>query len=284
MKITIDESAGFCPGVRKAIKKAESFLEDHNSLLCLGDIVHNPMEIKRLNDRGLLSVKHEKLKTTKNEVLIRSHGEPPSTYKMLEQNNLEYIDATCPIVKSLQKRIQEAYRKIKKQNGCIIIYGNKNHPEVIGLNGYCNNEAIIVSDVSEVDKINSGPPFQIFSQTTKNPDEYSKVVDAIRIKFEFNEAISYEDSICKWMKNRSDKVREFARSHDIVIFVAGKKSSNGRYLFSICKDENPDTIFVSSLEEVDCSWFAGKKNPGITGATSTPDWLLSQVASKIKNC
>lgn len=285
MQVSIEETSGFCPGVIAAINKAESYLTTEGELFCLGDIVHNSEEIKRLEKMGLKSIKHADLEQMKyQKVLFRAHGEPPGSYQTTKTQNIEVIDATCTIVRSLQKKVAESCDLAQRENGSVIIYGKKNHPEVIGLNGQCNNNAIIIEDVDAVEKSDIKLPVWIFSQTTKSPLQYYEIVNAIKEKCNHQENVYVTDSICNWMKKRTDHLKHFAARHQLIIFAAGKRSSNGRFLYSLAKKVNPRTHFISKISEIKCNWFDNVESVGIAGATSTPKWLLNNIAEKIKNC
>ena len=282
MKVTVNENSGFCFGVVNAIKTAEVELEKSGKLYCLGDIVHNAIEVKRLAEKGLEIIDHKKFKELKNtKVLIRAHGEPPETYKIAKENNVELIDASCKVVLSLQENIKNEYKKIKDIGGQIVIYGKKDHPEVIGLNGQINNNAIIIESPEDIDKIDFEKPVSLFAQTTKSIETFYKIKDEIKNKIK-NNNFTFQDSICRQVANRATEFKEFAIEHDVLIFVSGKKSSNGKFLFGVCKSVKPETYFVSEISEIKREWFTGKSNVGICGATSTPRWLMEKVAEIIE--
>lgn len=282
MKVTVNENSGFCFGVVNAIKTAEVELEKSGKLYCLGDIVHNAIEVKRLAEKGLEIIDHKKFKELKNtKVLIRAHGEPPETYKIAKENNVEFIDASCKVVLSLQENIKNEYEKIKDIGGQIVIYGKKDHPEVIGLNGQINNNAIIIESPEDIDKIDFEKPVSLFAQTTKSIETFYKIKDEIKNKIK-NNNFTFQDSICRQVANRATEFKEFAIEHDVLIFVSGKKSSNGKFLFGVCKSVKPETYFVSEISEIKREWFTGKSNVGICGATSTPRWLMEKVAEIIE--
>jgi 4-hydroxy-3-methylbut-2-enyl diphosphate reductase len=281
MIIETDKNSGFCFGVVYAIQKAEEYLKNNNKLFCLGDIVHNDEEVKRLTNKGLQVIDFKKYKSLKNtNILIRAHGEPPETYKIAKQNNLNIIDASCPIVLRLQLQIRKTYLDLKKQNGQIIIYGKKNHAEVIGLAGQTNNEAIIVSDIADIEQIDFTRPVAIFSQTTKSASHYHKIVEAIRERMQ-NSSFFFQDSVCKQVANRDKEIRNFCKNKDIIIFISGKKSSNGKMLYEVCKSVNKNTKFVSEIAEIKNEWFNNVETVGISGATSTPAWLMDKVKEHI---
>ena len=279
--IEIDEDSGFCFGVVNAIKKAEEELDTVGSLYCLGDIVHNSDEVERLSKKGLKIIDHDDLsKLTDTKVLLRAHGEPPATYKLALTNNVEIVDATCPVVLALQKRILKAWTE--NPGAQIVIYGKKGHAEVNGLVGQTQGEAIVVENENEIDNIDFSKQIFLFSQTTKSLEGFKILVE--KIKERMNERVNfvYYDTICRQVANRMDNIRKCAREHDLVIFVSGKKSSNGKVLFEECKKQNSNTYFVSSADEVEMSMLSD--NPrliGICGATSTPKWQMQEVKDKL---
>ena len=281
--IEIDEDSGFCFGVVNAIKKAEEELDEKGGLYCLGDIVHNSDEVERLAKKGLKIIDHDDLsKLTNTKVLLRAHGEPPATYKVAAANNVEILDATCPVVLALQKRILKAWTENPKAQ--IVIYGKKGHAEVNGLVGQTQGEAIVIEHEDEIENIDYSKPIYLFSQTTKSIEGFKKLVDEIKSRMDEGVDFVYYDTICRQVANRMDNIRKFAREHDLVFFVSGKKSSNGKVLFEECKKQNANTYFVSSAEEVDINVLSGKpKSIGICGATSTPKWQMQEVKDKLKN-
>lgn len=288
MKIEIDSNSGFCFGVVKAIEIAEKELEQGESLYCLGDIVHNDEEVKRLEDKGLKTITHDEFKSLKDtSVLLRAHGEPPATYEIAKQNNIKLIDASCPIVLNLQKKIDNAYIDFKKVNGQIVIFGKEGHAEVIGLLGHTDNRGIVVSDLKDLHKIDFSKPINIFSQTTKSRSSYHKIIEEIKTRIENEQgdkSINFitNDSTCRAVSNRDVYLKEFAVKHDIIIFVSGKKSSNGKVLYQVCKNENDRSYFVSNIDELDSNWFNQSDSVGICGATSTPEWLMQKIESAIQ--
>ena len=281
--IEIDEDSGFCFGVVNAIKKAEEELDATGSLYCLGDIVHNSDEVERLAKKGLKIIDHNDLSTLKNtKVLLRAHGEPPATYKLAAANNVEIVDATCPVVLALQKRILKAWKE--NPTAQIVIYGKKGHAEVNGLVGQTQGEAIVVEHEDEIENIDFSKPIYLFSQTTKSLEGFKNLVETIKTKISADVDFVYYDTICRQVANRMDNIRKFAREHDLVMFVSGKKSSNGKVLFEECKKQNTNTYFVSSADEVDVNMLVGEpKLIGICGATSTPRWQMQEVKDKLKN-
>lgn len=286
MEVTIDANSGFCFGVVYAIQMAEDQLEQSKELYCLGDIVHNNMEVERLQAKGLKIINHEQLKDLRDcTVLIRAHGEPPETYRIAIENNIELIDASCPVVLKLQNRIRSGFEQVGQ--GQIVVYGKEGHAEVNGLVGQTSGKAIIVSSIDDLDKVDFSKPIQFFSQTTQSTEGFKLMVDEIsrrRKEAGCNEDFKFEanDTLCRQVSNREPQLREFAKQHDVIIFVSGKKSANGRVLFNVCKEENPNTYFISNFEELNPTWFDGFQSVGICGATSTPMWLMEDVAEKIK--
>ncbi len=283
MKVIIDENSGFCFGVVYAISKAEEILKQDGHLYVLGDIVHNDEEVKRLKKMGLEVISRDDLKRLKDtKVLIRAHGEPAETYQIAFRNNIQLLDASCPIVLRLQNQVRNAYQQMKQQSGQVVIYGKPDHPEVIALRSQANYEAIVIQSEDELDKLDYTRPIAIFAQTTKNLEKYYYIIDTIRQRMQ--QALGrqevpffYYDTVCRQVSNRDKELQIFCKDKDVVLFVSGKKSSNGRMLFGECKKVNPNTYFISSPDEVDLSWFKGNETVGICGATSTPQWLMQKV-------
>jgi 4-hydroxy-3-methylbut-2-enyl diphosphate reductase len=290
MTVTIDEYSGFCFGVTSAIQAAEQELQK-GALFCLGDIVHNGQEVQRLEKLGLETIDYDDLRTLHNvKVLLRAHGEPPSTYHIAKRNGIEIIDASCPVVLKLQKRIRETYQSIHGKNtgAQIVIFGKKGHAEVIGLEGQTNNTAIVIERVEDIDRIDITRPIYLFSQTTKSVEGFHEVVEAIKAKRQIGEEIvfEYHDTICRNVANRVKRIQDFARSNDIVLFVGGKKSSNAKVLYNHCLEVNSCTIFVSSTEDITPEILEQchkVDKVGICGATSTPKWLMEQIKLKVEN-
>lgn len=287
MKVTIDEYSGFCFGVTAAIEAAERELQK-GQLFCLGDIVHNGQEVERLDKLGLETIDYDDLRTLHNvRVLLRAHGEPPSTYHIAKRNGIEIIDASCPVVLKLQKRIRDTYLQHhgKESGAQIVIFGQKGHAEVIGLEGQTNNTAIVIEGVQDLDKININRPIYLFSQTTKSVEGFQAIVEAIKAKGE-GVVFEYHDTICKNVANRVKRIQDFAKSQDVVLFVGGKKSSNAKVLYNHCLEVNSCTIFVSSVadisDEILQQCHAADK-VGICGATSTPKWLMEQIKLKVES-
>lgn len=287
MKVTIDQDSGFCFGVVFAIQMAEDELDASGELYCLGDIVHNNMEVDRLTKKGLKVINHDQLKELHDcKVLIRAHGEPPETYQIAIQNNIELIDASCPVVLKLQNRVRSSFEVIDDESeGQIVIYGEIGHAEVNGLVGQTGGKAIIVSTENDLHKIDFEKPVFLFSQTTKSSKGFEKIKTLIHQKTEekrgANKANNFmaNDTICRQVSNREPQLRIFSTQHDVIVFVSGKKSSNGQALFSVCKEVNPNTYFISEASEVQPEWFSDSTTVGICGATSTPMWLMEDVAA-----
>ncbi len=288
-KIEIDANSGFCFGVVTAIQKAEAELARTGSLMCLGDIVHNASEVERLCRMGLSTITHADLpKLYDTTVLLRAHGEPPSTYETLSKNNITVIDATCPVVLRLQRRIKEAYDMARKElyegkrevMPLFVIYGKNGHAEVNGLVGQTNGEAVVIQEPQQLDALDFNRDIFLYSQTTMSLEGFRNVVDAIKYRLQ-NGRFEYSDTICRQVATRSAKIRDFAKSHDVIVFVTGAKSSNGKVLLEECRAANPNTHAVTDANGVDASWFPGAGSIGICGATSTPAWLMKDVASKI---
>ena len=280
MKIEIDNNSGFCFGVMRATTTAESELSKEQPLYCLGDIVHNGQEVERLTKLGLTTIDHTQLAQLQNaRVLLRAHGEPPHTYELAHKNNITIIDATCPVVLKLQQKIKQAYNNHPEAQ--IVIYGKIGHAEVIGLEGQTNGNAIVIEDENDLHKINFNQPIILFSQTTKSIEGFNKLVEIIKTKITDNLHFEYHDTICRNVANRIPNIKEFASQFDVVLFVAGAKSSNGKVLFNECLSVNPRTYLVSSAEELNPEWLKDVESIGICGATSTPKWLMETIKQKV---
>lgn len=289
MKVTIDKNSGYCFGVEFAIKMAEDEMANGESLYCLGDIVHNSMEVQRLHSKGLRIIDREELKNLKDcKVLIRAHGEPPETYLLALQNNIELVDASCPVVLKLQNRVKNAYDKMSDVKGQIVIYGQPGHAEVIGLSGQTNDEAIVITTEEDLNKIDFSRPVTLFSQTTKSTQGFYKMKDLIEERIQKagvikEEEAEFNDSICRQVSNREPQLKKFSTEHNVIVFVSGKKSSNGKALYGVCKATNERSYFVENETEIDPAWFNPNDSVGICGATSTPMWLMEQVKSHIES-
>lgn len=280
--IEIDSKSGFCFGVVNAIKKAEEELAKGSVLYCLGDIVHNSLEVERLAKMGLITINHEEFAKLKNvKVLLRAHGEPPSTYETAKANNIEIIDASCPVVLRLQRRIKSKHENETENDTQIVIYGEVGHAEVNGLMGQTDSEAIVIENENDLVKIDFTKNICLFSQTTKPLDGFKDIIGIIESKIAPTATFEYFDTICRQVSNRIPNIKDFAMKHDIVFFVAGKKSSNGKVLFGECKKYNPNTHFISSLDELDLSLVKEGMSVGVCGATSTPRWQMEEVEKKI---
>jgi 4-hydroxy-3-methylbut-2-en-1-yl diphosphate reductase len=275
LQVQIDDHSGFCFGVVYAIEMAEEVLDEQGYLYCLGDIVHNDEEVSRLSRKGLKIIDHEELQHLKDEkVLIRAHGEPPSTYELSIKNNLTLIDASCPVVLKLQNRIKNSFDKADN----IYIYGKHGHAEVIGLLGQTNNKAVVFQDISELDIPNMPKNITLYSQTTKSTDKFYEIN---QILADNGITVHSNDTICRQVSNRDKELRSFAEKFDTIIFVSGTKSSNGKVLYNVCKEKNPRTHFVSNADQIENDWFGPGDTVGICGATSTPLWLMEQVKARI---
>ena len=284
LHIEIDPASGFCFGVVKAVEAAEVELENNETLYCIGDIVHNNMEMERLENKGLKSISSRDLtEVEKTKILIRAHGEPPITYQKAKEKGNQIIDATCPVVLKLQQRIKESWKALREKNGQVVIYGKAGHAEVVGLVGQTQNEAIVVESINEVSKIDLNKNTHLYAQTTKGIDEFKQIStylkNNINTKFEFKSF----DTICRQVAGRLPKLVLFARKHDVVVFVGGKKSSNAKMLFNKCLESNRHSYFVSDADELKEEWFHKPiRSVGVSGATSTPPWLMEKVAQQIE--
>lgn len=279
--IEIDSDSGFCFGVVTAIKKAEEELEKSGTLFCLGDIVHNSDEVERLCKKGLRTISHQDLENLRDvKVLLRAHGEPPSTYELAKRNNIEIIDATCPVVLRLQTRIKKSFDNQSGERPQIVIYGKNGHAEVNGLVGQTAGEAIVIENASEVDKIDFNRDIALYSQTTKSVSGFHEVISEIERRIKPGVNFEHYDTICRQVAGRMEKLQRFAASHNVVLFVAGKKSSNGKVLYGNCKEINPNTHLIANADEIDPAWLANAESIGICGATSTPRWLMEEVKNR----
>ena len=284
IKVEIDEDSGFCFGVVTAIHKAEEELAKGETLYCLGDIVHNSREVDRLKTMGLITINREEFKQLKNaKVLLRAHGEPPETYMIARENNIEIIDATCPVVLRLQKRIRQDYLADSDEEKQIVIYGKSGHAEVLGLVGQTDGKAIVIEKAEEAKKLDLNKSIRLFSQTTKSLDEFQEIVEYFKQHISPEATFEYYDTICRQVANRMPKLREFAATHDLIFFVSGKKSSNGKMLFEECLKVNANSHLIDSAEEIDSSLLAGANSIGVCGATSTPKWLMEEISEAIKS-
>lgn len=282
MKIEIDNNSGFCFGVMRATTTAETELTKQQPLYCLGDIVHNGQEVDRLTRLGLITIDHTQLAQLHDvRVLLRAHGEPPHTYELAQRNNIKIIDATCPVVLKLQQKIHQAYTN--HPDAQIVIYGKIGHAEVIGLEGQTEGNAIVIEDENDLSKIDFNRPIILFSQTTKSVEGFNQLVNIIKTKITDRIHFEYHDTICRNVANRIPDIKRFATQFDVILFVAGAKSSNGKVLFNECLSVNPHTYLISSPDELQYEWFNNVQSVGICGATSTPKWLMETIKSKVEN-
>lgn len=290
MKIDIDSGSGFCFGVRNAVEIAEKALGNGEMVYCLGAIVHNDLEVERLQKKGLIAIGMEEFSALRDaKVLIRAHGEPPSTYETARANNITLIDATCPIVKRIQKKIRSNWQETKSKGGQIVLYGKKDHAEVIGLLGQTSDEAILVTNEEDINKIDFTQPVYLYSQTTMSIAGYLRLEGIIRARLAENRQqpgitnmLTVHNTICRHVANREPWLKQFAATHDVVIFVSGKDSSNGHMLFEVCHNINPSSYMIVSPHELRREWFDRKGSVGVCGATSTPKWLINKVAGAIE--
>lgn len=286
MKVTIDPGSGFCFGVNRAIQTAEAELQAGNPVYCLGEMVHNKVQMDQLKAKGLKVIAHDDLPALKGQkVMVRAHGEPPETFKLLKDLGITVLDATCPIVTKLQERINESFISGRPTNSQVVIYGKSGHAEVAGLNGNAGNAAIIVSSKEEFEKIDFSKPIRLFSQTTMDAEGYQSIGETIlqRMNENGNNDLVVNKSVCRQVSGRAPALRSFAAAHEVIIFIGGSNSANGAYLFSVCKTINERSYYISNSEDIDIKWFEGSNSVGVTGATSTPGWLIEQVAQSIKD-
>lgn len=293
LQIEIDEGSGFCFGVTTAIKKAEEELAQGTTLYCLGDIVHNGMECERLREMGLITINHDDLRDLHDvKVLLRAHGEPPETYELARRNNIEIIDATCPVVLQLQKRIKKQYdssildplpSEARGRDGIpqIVIFGKKGHAEVLGLVGQTQSNAIVIEKFDEVTTLDFSRDIYLYSQTTKSLDEFHRIIDYIQSHISPEATFKSFDTICRSVANRMPNISQFATKHDLILFVCGRKSSNGKVLFNECLRVNPNSHLIEDPQEIQSEWLGGIQTVGICGATSTPRWLMEQCRDAI---
>lgn len=276
LQVNIDKSSGFCFGVVYAIEMAEDILDNEGYLYCLGDIVHNDEEVERLTNRGLKIIDHEVLKNLRDEkVLIRAHGEAPSTYQLALENNLTLIDASCPVVLKLQNRIKNSHDDDEQ----VLIFGKHGHAEVIGLQGQTDGKAIVFQDLAELDNVELPAKFTLYSQTTKSTDKFYQIKDELLSR---GYEVKANDTICRQVSNRYEELEDFVSHYDKIVFVSGKKSSNGKVLYDVCKKHNDNSYFISNVEELDRTWFNEDDKVGICGATSTPMWLMEKIKAALE--
>ena len=283
MKVTIDDKSGFCAGVVRAISEAERALQSGGTVYCLGDIVHNRVEVQRLESLGLQTIAHKDLESLSGcRVLIRAHGEPPSTYTLAAERGLEVIDATCPVVAALQQRVKRAYEKMQSCNGTVVILGKRGHAEVVGLTGQVAEDAVVVESVQDLELVDFSRPIYFLSQTTQSVALFECLCNEMKSRLADQNMLTVDDTICRRVSSRESHLRSFARSSDVIIFVCGRKSSNGKVLFEICREENPRSYNIEEASEIDPQWFDGATSVGVCGATSTPSWLMNNVAKEIE--
>ena len=283
IEVEIDKDSGFCFGVVTAIESAERELGNTDTLYCLGDIVHNSLEVERLEHMGLHTIDHDGLsKLRDRKVLLRAHGEPPETYMIARENKIEIIDATCPVVLRLQKRIRQGYLADSDEEKQIVIYGKSGHAEVLGLVGQTDGKAIVIEKAEEAKKLDLNKSIRLFSQTTKSLDEFQEIVEYFKQHISPEATFEYYDTICRQVANRMPKLREFAATHDLIFFVSGKKSSNGKMLFEECLKVNANSHLIDNEKEIDPSLLQNVKSIGVCGATSTPKWLMEKIYNHIR--
>lgn len=289
MKVDVEQGSGFCFGVENAVAIAENALKEGETVYCLGEIVHNDIEVARLTALGMVTITHDEFEKLRDgKVLIRAHGEPPSTYLKAAENNITIIDATCPIVHSMQEKIKKVADLAREEKGQIVIFGKEGHAEVIGLMGAAGPRGILVTGKGDLGRIDYTRPVFLFSQTTKSKVQYEVVAEIIRLNLEKQSkdhpgnTLKVHNTICRQVSGREPRLREFAQQHDVIIFVSGKKSSNGRMLFEVCLKENPRSHFISSPGELNRDWFRDASSAGVCGATSTPRWLIHEVAEIVE--
>ena len=283
MRVEIDARSGFCFGVVNAISKAEELLATGEEVFSLGDIVHNRIEMERLEHLGLRTIRHDALAGLQaRTLLIRAHGEPPRTYAQAAQNNLRVVDATCPVVAQLQHRVREAYEKMQSVGGTVVLLGKRGHPEVTGLTGQVADDVIVVEGKADLDVIDFSRPICLLSQTTQSLALFEEIRAAICQRTSDPMSVTVHDTICRQVSGREEHLRAFARQFDAVLFVSGRDSSNGRVLFEVCREANPHSYKIEEEGEIDPAWLEGVRSVGICGATSTPRWLMQRVAEELR--
>ena len=282
MTVEIDNDSGFCFGVLSAIGKAEEELRRSRELYCLGDIVHNGIECERLQGLGLKTINHEQFSNLQRaKVLLRAHGEPPSTYQTARDNGITLIDATCPVVLKLQQRIHRQYQELDRETGQIVIFGQKGHAEVLGLVGQTDGTAIVIESADEIDRIDFNKDIFLYSQTTKSASSYNQLIEKIAERVPDGRRFVHNNTVCGQVSHRRENIREFASRHDVILFVSGRKSSNGKVLFNECLNVNPKSYMIEGKEDIDFSLLDGARSVGICGATSTPKWLMEECRDEI---
>ena len=284
MRVVIDDNSGFCFGVVRAIGEAESALQSRGKVYCLGDIVHNRVEVQRLQELGLDTISHADISSLQGRtMLIRAHGEPPTTYRLAEECGVEIIDATCPVVARLQRRVREAYAKMREVGGSVVLLGKRGHAEVVGLIGQVEDDVVVVESEAELDGLNYTRPIYFLSQTTQSIELFNRMAERIAGSMAEGVEVTVDDTICRRVAGREANLAEFSRSVDVVIFVCGRKSSNGRVLSEVCRRANERCYNIEEASEIESQWFEGVESVGICGATSTPRWLMERVAAHINN-
>ena len=284
MRVVIDDNSGFCFGVVRAIGEAESALQSRGEVYCLGDIVHNRVEVQRLQELGLDTISHADISSLQGRtMLIRAHGEPPTTYRLAEECGVEIIDATCPVVARLQRRVREAYAKMREVGGSVVLLGKRGHAEVVGLIGQVEDDVVVVESEAELDGLNYTRPIYFLSQTTQSIELFNRMAERIAGSMAEGVEVTVDDTICRRVAGREANLAEFSRSVDVVIFVCGRKSSNGRVLSEVCRRANERCYNIEEASEIESQWFEGVESVGICGATSTPRWLMERVAAHINN-
>ena len=285
MRVSIDSHSGFCAGVVRAITEAERALDSGGVVYCLGDIVHNRIEVQRLESLGLQTIENSQIASlgAGSRMVIRAHGEPPATYRVAEQCGVEIIDATCPVVAALQRRVAKAYEQMQGCNGQVVILGKRGHAEVVGLTGQVDEKAIVVECEEDLQSIDFTHPIYFLSQTTQSVDRFRRLAEIMRERLSDEAMLTVDDTICRRVSSREEHLREFASRHDVIIFVCGRKSSNGKVLYNICREENERSYNIEEASELRQEWLEGIESVGICGATSTPKWLMEEVAKAIEN-
>ena len=284
MRVVIDDNSGFCFGVVRAISEAESALQSRGEVYCLGDIVHNRVEVQRLQNLGLSTISHEDISSLSGRtMLIRAHGEPPTTYRLAEESGVEIIDATCPVVARLQRRVREAYAKMKEVGGRVVLLGKRGHAEVVGLIGQVGDDVVVVENEAELQGLDYSYPIYFLSQTTQSIDLFNRMAQRIVGSMDEDVECTVDDTICRRVAGREANLAEFSQSVDVVLFVCGRKSSNGRVLSEVCRRATARCYNIEEASEIEAHWFEGVESVGICGATSTPRWLMEEVAAHVNN-
>ena len=284
MRVVIDDNSGFCFGVVRAIGEAESALQSRGEVYCLGDIVHNRVEVQRLQKLGLHTISHEDISSLQGRtMLIRAHGEPPTTYRLAEECGVEIIDATCPVVARLQRRVREAYAKMQGVGGRVVLLGKRGHAEVVGLIGQVGDDVIVVESEAELEGLDYSHPIYFLSQTTQSIELFNRMAERIGLSMAEGVEVTVDDTICRRVAGREANLAEFSSSVDVVLFVCGRKSSNGRVLSEVCRKANARCYNIEEASEIEVHWFEGAQSVGICGATSTPRWLMEEVAEHVNN-